>query len=126
MKCISLLQPYAWCVAAGLKPAETRKWKHAHRGPLLIAASKRIDHDAYAYLTSIGVILPKKEDLVLGHIIAKTNMAYCIPFTKDLEKFALCPLYDGYVFWLTETKMLDKPVPVKGMLGIYDVKWPDS
>jgi hypothetical protein len=124
VKCISLLQPYAWCVGAGLKPAETRTWKHSHRGPLLIAASKRIDHAAYDYLRALGVVLPKKEDLVLGHIIAKTNMTDCVRFTRDHEKYALCPLYDGYVFWLTDTKMLEVPVPVKGTLGIYDVAWP--
>ena len=70
MKCLSLLQPYAWCVAMKLKPVETRTWTTPHRGPILIAASKRFDQKSYDYLKSIGVQLPRKEDFVLGAVIA--------------------------------------------------------
>ena len=70
MKCLSLLQPYAWCVAIGLKPLETRKWATTYRGPLLIAASKRLHQPHYDYLRSIGIQLPRKEELDYGRIIA--------------------------------------------------------
>ena len=38
-KAISLLQPWAWLVAAGHKQIETRSWYTAHRGELAIHAS---------------------------------------------------------------------------------------
>ena len=39
MKAISLKQPFAALVAAGVKQFETRKWRTNYRGPLLIHAS---------------------------------------------------------------------------------------
>lgn len=39
MKAISLKQPFAALVAAGIKQYETRKWGTKYRGPLLIQAS---------------------------------------------------------------------------------------
>lgn len=124
MKCISLTAEYAWCVAMGLKPGETRKWKTSYRGPLLIAASKRVNTNAYAYLVGIGIQLPTPDALERGKIIAITNLDDCAPFVKANEPQTLCPLYPGYVFWLSGTKMLEKPVPVKGALGLYNVPWP--
>ena len=123
IKCISLLQPYAWAVAMNLKPLETRTWATKYRGPLLIAASKRFHQPHYDYLRSIGIQLPKKEDFEYGKIIAKTNLVDCVVFTKELEQYALCPVYPGFGLWLKDTKMLERPVPVKGMLGLYDVEW---
>jgi len=127
MKCISLLQPWAWCVAMKLKPAETRTWKTPHRGPLLIAASKRIDHDAYDYLRSRGIQLPRKEDLVLGAVVATANLSLIEPYRKDLEPLGLCPFTEGekrFAWFLDDVVMLDNPVRVKGSLGLYDVPWP--
>ena len=40
MKAISLLQPYASLVLAGLKPFETRTWPTDYRGDILIVSSK--------------------------------------------------------------------------------------
>lgn len=42
MKALSLHQPWASCIALGLKRIETRGWKTAHRGPLAIHASKSV------------------------------------------------------------------------------------
>lgn len=38
-KAISLLQPWAWLAAVGLKSLETRSWSTSFRGPLAIHAS---------------------------------------------------------------------------------------
>ena len=40
MKVLSLLQPWATLVVMGIKQIETRSWSTAHRGTLLIHASK--------------------------------------------------------------------------------------
>lgn len=129
MKCISLLQPYAFCVAMRLKPVETRTWTTKYRGPLLIAASKRIDHKAYDYLSSIGIRLPKKEYLALGAVIATSHLSLIEPYRKDLEALGLIPFKEGekrFGWFLDDVAMLDKPVPVKGSLGLYEVPWPPA
>lgn len=127
MKCLSLTAEYAWCVAMKLKPVETRTWQTPHRGPLLIAASKRINHEAYAYLKSIGVQLPKKEDLDLGKIIATATLSLIEPYRKAHEALGLLPFQEGekrFGWFLDDVVMLEKPVPVKGKLGLYNVPWP--
>jgi hypothetical protein len=43
IKAISLWQPWASLMAAGVKLHETRHWWTSYRGPLAIHAAKRID-----------------------------------------------------------------------------------
>ena len=40
MKAISIKQPWAWLIISGYKTVENRKWYTAHRGDILIHASK--------------------------------------------------------------------------------------
>lgn len=40
MKCISLWQPWASLLVAGVKKIETRSWLTGYRGPLYISRSK--------------------------------------------------------------------------------------
>jgi hypothetical protein len=39
MRALSVRQPYAWLIVAGLKDVENRSRRLRHRGPLLIHAS---------------------------------------------------------------------------------------
>jgi hypothetical protein len=49
MKPLSIRQPWAWAIVAGLKRYENRTWTTPYRRPLLIhAGQSRADHsDAY-------------------------------------------------------------------------------
>ena len=40
MKALSLMEPWAALIAAGVKSIETRSWRTAYRGPLYIHASR--------------------------------------------------------------------------------------
>jgi hypothetical protein len=119
--CLVLSPAMAWCVAMNLKPLETRTRRMNYRGPLAIAAAKKLNQKHYDYLKSVGIQLPHKGELVYGKIVATTTVVDCVTFTKDLEKFALWPVFDGFGIWLNDTKMLDRPVPVKGRLGLFEV-----
>ena len=46
MKTITIKQPYASLIAAGIKKYEFRTWKSKYRGKLLIHAGKGIDKKA--------------------------------------------------------------------------------
>jgi hypothetical protein len=50
MKAISLWQPWASAIIAGVKSYETRGWKTAHRGPILIHAAKHWSPALAAFL----------------------------------------------------------------------------
>ena len=43
MKALSLWQPWASLIAAGVKRFETRHWETRHRGPIAIHAAKRLE-----------------------------------------------------------------------------------
>ena len=45
MKALSLWQPWASLIAAGVKKVETRHWPTAYRGPIAIHAAKRLESD---------------------------------------------------------------------------------
>lgn len=49
MKAISLWQPWATLVAIGAKQYETRHWSTSYRGPLVIHAAKKWDHELYSF-----------------------------------------------------------------------------
>ncbi len=43
---LSINQPWAWLIAAGLKPIENRNWNTTFRGEFLIHAGQKVDRDA--------------------------------------------------------------------------------
>jgi hypothetical protein len=43
--CLSVYQPWAELLVAGIKPVENRTQRSHHRGPLLVHASKKFDTD---------------------------------------------------------------------------------
>lgn len=47
---LSLRQPWAELVVAGLKPIENRGWYTTHRGPLFIHASTSVDVDGLVWI----------------------------------------------------------------------------
>lgn len=145
MKVISLMQPWASLIAVGAKKIETRSWATNYRGELAIHASKKWGPDLEALLsywefqTGLsplkGIPLDlkketwsgvKKEDLPFGSIVAVCKLVDCVKaedFTvKQLEferlfgDFAI-----GRFGWiLNEVRPLEKPIPAKGRLGLWN------
>jgi hypothetical protein len=42
-RALSIRQPWAWAIIAGLKPVENRTWSTNYRGPVLVHASFKMD-----------------------------------------------------------------------------------
>lgn len=100
MKAISLWQPWASLLAAGLKCVETRGWPTGHRGPLLIHAAKRWDPELAAIaakapfrpaLERLGIVFTATEaacqagwGLPFGAIVGRVNLVACYP-TADVR-----------------------------------------
>ena len=104
MKAISLKQPWANLIAAGMKTIETRKWNTKYRGELLIVSSQR----------------PKMEPY--GSIVAIVNVVHTRRFenTREDVEAACCAWYEGFAWELKNIRPLS-PIPVSGQLGIYDI-----
>ncbi len=126
IKCLMLLQPWAYLVAVGLKTAETRTWTTPYRGPLAIGASKtKYDKAGDLYLRNRGIVFPRAEELARGKVVATTHLSLIEPYRADLVPQGLCPYTEGerrFAWFLDDRKMLDTPLPVHGQLGLFDVE----
>jgi len=106
-KAISLKQPWANLVASGAKTIETRKWSTNYRGDLVICSSQN----------------PKIEPY--GKALCIVELYDIKPMTKEHEKKACIKAYSKANAWfLRNLRKIDTPIPVKGSLGIFDLKLP--
>lgn len=115
-KCLSVRQPYAWAIMAGLKRFENRDWFCNYRGPLLIHASSA---KPKSLLLPDGSEAPA--DLDLGAIVGVVEMTGCITYLQggilSEDPFAL----GRYCFVLEFPTNFDRPLPYKGQTGLFDV-----
>lgn len=133
IKCISLWQPWSTLVAIGAKRFETRSWYTGHRGPLLIHAAKRKDHDSLALcfeepfksaLVAGGI--EKPGDMPFGAIIAICRLAECRPTIRsigligEIER-AFGDYGDGRYAWRLADVQAIEPIPYSGLQGLFGV-----
>jgi len=132
MKVLSLLQPWASLVVMGAKKIETRSWSTSHRGELLIHAS----------LGKTGALISKDapfkkyiadfKQLPFGAIIGKVALIDILPIghlgldDKKMAKLTLEEKAFGdysaerYAWIFEEVEQFEKPIPVKGTLGLWE------
>ncbi|MET7334352.1 hypothetical protein [Nonomuraea sp. NPDC005650] len=70
MKMITIQQPWAALIVAGLKDVENRSWTTAYQGPLLIQAGIKIDPRGFRRLDELGLELdaPLHRGVILGSV----------------------------------------------------------
>lgn len=94
MFALSIMQPYAEQIAKGTKKIEYRTWRIAHRGPLLVVASKGTAE---------------------GYAGEPTGVAVCIVDVVDITGEP-----DDYKWHLRDPRRV-KPLAVKGYAKLYHV-----
>ena len=93
MKTLTVRQPWASLIAAGVKTIETRSWSTKYRGPLAIHAGLSFHpfHDAHARLVSAGVApmdalvacSSRRTDIVpRGAVVATCTLADVVPIVE--------------------------------------------
>lgn len=80
MKVITIKQPFASMIAAGIKEYEFRTWKTKYRGEILIHAGKGIDKKAMKKFEGYGLDYPS------GCIVAKAVLTDCIEVNEDFRE----------------------------------------
>lgn len=125
MKTITVKQPYASLIAAGIKKYEFRTWKSKYRGKLLIHAGKGIDKKAMEKFKDYNLEYPA------GCIIAICDMVDCVKIDDEAREMLLkenelvygktaCDKdFDGYGFKLENVKKIEV-IPVKGALSFWE------
>ena len=126
MKAITIKQPFASLIAAGIKEYEFRTWKTKYRGELLIHAGKGIDKKAMKKFEAYGLEYPS------GCIVAKAYLSDCIEVDDKFRKILVeknpevyhsivkHDEWEGYGFKLESVKKIE-PIPAKGKLSIWEI-----
>ena len=128
MKAITLWQPWATLVAAGVKQYETRSWRTDYRGPLAIHAGKRETTDAVWLRVREPQVANRIRpfDFPLGAIIAVAEIASINPTDKrcivvrplELELGDWTP--GRWAWLLRRVRKLETPIPVRGWPRLWD------
>ena len=121
MKCLSVQQPWAGLIVAGLKKIEFRSWRTSHRGTILIHSSLRYSK-IQRELAVVNAIVDKKLLDVKGAIIGEANLVDCRPAVPEDCYDALCEIQDGMFAWvMTMARPLPSFISFKGKLGLFEV-----
>jgi len=115
MKTISIHQPWASLIAAGVKRVENRSRPTRHRGRVLIHAGLRVDDDALAVVDGlIAEAGMAALEWPTGAIVGCARIVDCV--TESEDEFFEGPY--GYV--LEDAVTFGTPIPAHGQLGLYD------
>ncbi len=130
MKVITIKQPFASLIAAGIKEYEFRTWKTKYRGKILIHAGKGIDKKAMEKFKCYNLEYPS------GCIIAKAEITDCIKIDSNAremlnKKNKLVysnvinhPDWNGYSFKLENVQKIN-PIKINGKLSLWDYEYKD-
>jgi hypothetical protein len=104
LKCLSIHQPYADLISAGLKTIECRSWQTSYRGDILICSTKK----------------PYFENKLHGQALCIITLENVIKMNKKHCKNAYIDKIYPYA-WILKNPKLIKPFPVKGQLGFFEL-----
>lgn len=121
MKALSVQQPWAWALLAGIKPVENRTWSTSFRGTVAIHAAKgtKWDADGRAHIASLRFEVPK--ELPRGVLLGTVEIVDCLPACEARRRFGDAWVGDGWCFVIENPRPFPQPVPCKGRLGFFDV-----
>lgn len=128
MKALSVRQPWAWLIVSGCKDIENRSWVTSFRGRIAIHASKKFSTWEWVRATMLirfcrieGPMelfsggLPKKDELDFGAIVGTVEVVDCVTSSDS-------PWFAGPYGFALRKPFECKPIPAKGMLGLWE--WP--
>lgn len=118
-KALSVKQPWASLIAWKAKTLEVRSWRTKYRGPLTIVSSQSPEYPQKMILEmeeESGMAFPN------GVAICTANLVDVRPGKKSDKKTALCDPTGQFVWVLEDVVHVLHNFPVKGRLGIFDLK----
>lgn len=133
VKALTLHQPWASLIAAGLKQYETRSWPTSYRGLLAIHAGQQSgDFDLTAVLTDkertkLPAELPSGAIVCIAHLVdvVKSEAISSDPEFEVSRESRLGNFAPGRYGWKLElVKVFDPPVPARGAQGLWNWEMP--
>ncbi|MTI68090.1 MAG: ASCH domain-containing protein [Firmicutes bacterium] len=148
MKCLTIMEPFGTLIAIGEKKIETRSWRTKYRGKMAIHTSKNINKysknrclekefmdllkDKYIKIEEHKRV---KYNFNFGSIIAVGELIDCVKMKEKHDNYALLDngvrvegnefifgdYRPGRYAWIFENvQLLDKPIPTKGQLRLWN------
>lgn len=132
MKALTLYQPWASAIAAGIKRIETRSWRTHYRGPLAIHAAKGVPKSIKImpeYGSLCDMVEKRSGRLAFSAIVATCRLVECVPTSALRGKVNASELMfgdygDGRFGWVLEDVKPIDPIWTKGNRGLWDVELP--
>lgn len=131
MKALSIRQPFASLIIAGVKHYETRDWPTKYRGRLAIHAAKGWDNVDKTVAQQLAARWPEVKEIVGNGVplglalgIVEIEAVYrsheIAPSLTDLER-AVGNYQPGRAAWkLKVVDVFERPVLAKGALGLWE------
>jgi hypothetical protein len=132
VKALTLHQPWASAIAAGLKRYETRSWSTSYRGPLAIHAGKTVPAYARVFESTLLeqelAVMPRP--FPLGAVVCIVDLMAChrvetagllvSPYERSWGDWS-----NGRFAWeLANVRVLTPPIPARGAQGLWE--WHDT
>ena len=123
MKVLTIKQPWAELIVSGYKKYEFRSWKTNYRGKILIHAGMSLEKDMVSRFKEYNL------EYKLGAIIGEATLEDCIlvdeEFNEQLRKenpivYGRSNHVETYAWKLSNIKKYDKPIEIKGKLGLWN------
>lgn len=123
MKVLTIKEPWATLIINGYKKYEFRSWKTNYRGKILIHAGMNLEKDMLERFKDYNLEYEK------GAIIGEAEIVDCILVDEKLNKelMNINPIVYGrsnhvekYAWKLENIKKYDKPIYIKGKLGLWN------
>ena len=123
MKVLTIKQPWASLIIENYKKYEFRSWKTNYRGKILIHAGLSLEKDMLERFDGYDL------DYKCGAIIGEAELVDCILVDKEFndELRSINPIVyaksnhvEKYAWKLENIKKYDKPIYVKGKLGLWN------
>ena len=138
MKALSIKQPYAGLIIAGIKNVENRTWAPKHAtGTLVIVSTKTPDARQWwepmrARCEALGVEFPEALCKINGAALGTVEFNYCVwqaengatetdhpTIEQDVCEAWWNPDMIGFI--LEHPRQLAAPIPILGRLGLYNL-----
>jgi activating signal cointegrator 1 len=119
MMTLTVRQPWAALIAAGVKRVENRTWHTSYRGPLAIHAGRYYDVYAPRPL-AIRERYPRTEPHTRGAIIAVVELVDILQITDLQTSDQDLTFVRGPWCWILAAARAIAPIPCSGRLGLWD------
>lgn len=130
-KALTIRQPWASMIIAGLKTIEVRNWRTDYRGPIWVHAARQPDRiirqlnpGLLARLENFAKWIGWPEAFPARCIIGQTEIIDCRPLAQNDQAAACCACEGQFGLILANTLALARPHSIAGALSFWHV--PDS